>query len=469
MAESRGLGVRDAESGFKRYPKYRDSGVEWLGGIPEHWEVRRLKTIARVRVSNVDKKSVAGQIPVKLCNYVNVYYNDKIADDIDFMSATATAHQVERFTLRGGDVLITKDSEDPSDIAVPAVVTADLPGIVCGYHLAHIRPDPLCDGAYLARAFGSSGLRDQFNIEANGITRFGLTSGAMSDGVFPFPPLGEQRGISEFLDRETEAIDGLVERKQRLIELLREKRSALISHAVTQGLDPDAPKKETGVEWLGAIPAHWDLVELGRTGEFRKGRGGTKLDEKETGIPCVRYGDLYTSHDYFVHRARSCVRPEVSVDYTPIRYGDVLFAASGETAEDIGKSAVNLLRSDAVCGGDIILFSPERECVPEFMGYALGSANATYQKATMGRGFTVVHIYISQLRRLLIPLPPACEQRLIADYLDRETGELDTVIEKIGRVIDRLEEYRSAVISAAVAGRIDVRRARSPVRVQEQA
>ncbi len=464
MTESRGSGVGEVGSGFKRYPKYRDSGVGWLGKIPAHWEVRRLKTIARVLLSNVDKKTVLGQVPVTLCNYVDVYYNDRIAEGIDFMLATATEDQVKRFSLRRGDVLITKDSEDPKDIAVPAVVTEDMPGVVCGYHLAQIRPNAVCDGSYLARAFVAAGVRDQFAIAANGITRFGLTSRAISDSIFPIPPLAEQRAMADFLDRETDRIDGLIQKKERHADLLREKRTSLISRAVTKGLDPDAPMKDTDIKWLGVIPAHWELIELGRTGDFRKGRGRSKLDEKATGIPCVRYGDLYTRHDHFVHRARSYVTPEVASEYTSIGYGDVLFAASGETVDEIGKSAVNLLRSEAVCGGDIILFRSRRDYVPEFMGYAVGSPHAAYQKATMGRGFTVAHIYISQLRQLRIPLPPLREQRKIADYLDRETRKLDTLIEKIGRAIDRLLEYRNAVVSAAVAGTIDVRTVRSPPR-----
>ena len=250
-----GSSVREsavADSGFKRYPEYRDPGLDWLGEIPAHWELRRLKTATKLQISNVDKKTVTDQVPVRLCNYVDVYYNDTIVDDIDFMSASASEDQVARFTLRKGDVLITKDSETPDDIAVPALVAEDLPGVVCGYHLAHIRPSSMFDGSYLARAFASYGLRDQFRVAANGITRFGLTSGAIGDSLFPLPPLVEQRAIAAFLDRRTETIDGLLGSKKRLTELLRaerasliaraihrlmEYRSALISAAVTGGID----------------------------------------------------------------------------------------------------------------------------------------------------------------------------------------------------------------------------------------
>src|SRR5712691_3609373 len=195
---------------FKPYPAYKDSGVEWLGEIPAHWEVRRLKTIASVQLSNVDKKSVEGQESVRLCNYVDVYYNDRITPDLDFMAATATPDQVRRFSLRTGDVLITKDSESWTDIAVPAVVTSDLPDVLCGYHLALVRPGFDCDGAFLARAFSAIGPRDQFQVAANGITRFGLGGDAIRTGLFAIPPTQEQRVIAAFLDRETARIDALV-------------------------------------------------------------------------------------------------------------------------------------------------------------------------------------------------------------------------------------------------------------------
>jgi type I restriction enzyme, S subunit len=127
---------------FNPYPKYKDSGVEWLGQIPEHWEVRRLKTIASIELSNVDKKSIEGQIPVKLCNYLDVYNNEKILQNIPFMKATATEEQVKRLSLKQGDVLVTKDSESWTDIAVPSIVAEPLRGVLCGYHLAMIRPFP---------------------------------------------------------------------------------------------------------------------------------------------------------------------------------------------------------------------------------------------------------------------------------------------------------------------------------------
>jgi len=148
----------------KPYPAYKDSGVVWLGQVPEHWEVGRLRTLVDMRVSNVDKHSKEGQKQVRLCNYVDVYKHDKIRADMDFMQATASDEEIERFHLQPGDVLITKDSEMWNDIAVPALVETSAPDLISGYHLALLRPRHAIQGAFLFRAIQSPALAYQFHI-----------------------------------------------------------------------------------------------------------------------------------------------------------------------------------------------------------------------------------------------------------------------------------------------------------------
>ncbi len=159
---------------YLAYPAYKDSGVEWLGEVPEHWKVKKLKFLATTRPSNVDKKSTPSQIPVSLCNYTDVYYNEEITPRISFMKATATADQINKFSLRQGDIIVTKDSEDPNDIAIPAFVPKDLDGVVCGYHLTMIRSFSENSGAYIKRIFDSAYARSLFATRANGLTRYGL-------------------------------------------------------------------------------------------------------------------------------------------------------------------------------------------------------------------------------------------------------------------------------------------------------
>ena len=208
--------------------------------------------------------------------------------------------------------------------------------------------------------------------------------------------------------------------------------------------------RDSGAEWLDALPEHWDLRQLGLIGSLFKGSGGTKEDEVPEGAPCVRYGDIYTKHQYFIRETRADISEESAANYTPIRYGDILFAGSGETIAEIGKSAVNLIDGTAYCGGDVIVFRPSIEADATFLGYAADCSTSIHQKACMGRGVTVMHIYSQELRHLLLPLPPLDEQRAIAAFLDRETERIDALVAKKRLLIERLKEYRTALITRTV-------------------
>ena len=440
---------------YRPYPAYKDSGVEWLGEIPAHWEVKRLKSFATVQLSNVDKKSAEGQDAVRLSNYVDVYYNERIDNGIDFMPATATTEQIRRFSLRTGDVLITKDSETWTDIAVPAVVSEDLPGVLCGYHLAHIRPDGHCDGRFLSRVFAAVGPRDQYHIAANGITRFGLTGDSIRAGVFAFPPLPEQRAIAAFLDRETAKIDALVAKKERLIELLQEKRTALISHAVTKGLDPDVPLKDSGVEWLGEIPAHWDSKRLKTISRIRYGLGQPPR-ESSKGLPLIRATN--------VTRGRITEKDMVYVDPDDVPIGRDAFLAEGEIivvrsgAYTADSAIIPKAYDGAVTGYDMVV--TVNNALAEFVAVAL---LCTYvrdaQLVISSMRSAQPHLNAEELGTAVILLPPLPEQRAIAAFLDHETAKIDALIAKVQEAIDHLKELRTALISAAVTGKIDVREA----------
>ncbi len=216
----------------------KDSGIEWLRNIPKHWEIKKLKFNASVQFSNVNKKSEEGELAVRLCNYVDVYYNDFITSDLDFMEATASPKEVKKFQLRVGDVIVTKDSEEWNDIAVPAYVASELPNVICGYHLAQIRPDTqVINGKYLFWLLSANCINYQFQIEASGVTRFGLGNYALSNSMVLIPPKKEQDKITDFLDRKTAQIDGQVEREKKSIGLLKEFRTALISEVVTGKID----------------------------------------------------------------------------------------------------------------------------------------------------------------------------------------------------------------------------------------
>lgn len=221
------------------------------------------------------------------------------------------------------------------------------------------------------------------------------------------------------------------------------------------GLKPYPAMKDSGVPWLGEVPERWEVRPVGGMGSLFKGNGGNKGDEVPAGIPCVRYGDLYTRHEFFITKSKAYVSKERSEAYTLIRRGDVLFAASGETEEDIGRSSVNLIEGEARCGGDVLVLRPEIPAVPRYLGYAADSPASRNQKACMGRGFTVVHIYGSQLKRLLLPLPPLPEQAAIVRFLDHADRRIRRYIRAKQKLIKLLEEQKQAIIHRAVTRGLD--------------
>ena len=440
-------------SRYNSYPAYKPSGVEGLGEIPAHWNVRRLKSFAVVQLSNVDKKSTEGQETVRLCNYTDVYYNEHIGPSFEFMPATATRVQVRRFSLRAGDVLITKDSEDWTDIAVPAVVAQDLPGVLCGYHLAHIRSDSSCDGAFLSRALSGNGLRDQYQVSANGITRFGLTGDSIRASLLPLPPLAEQRAIAGFLDRETAKIDSLVAKKERLIGLLQGKRTALISRAVTRGLDPNVPMKDSGVEWLGEIPAHWEVKRLKNVGEAAIGLTYSPADVvgQDDGLLVLRASNISDGRVVYEDNVYvQCSVPEKLVT----RVGDILICSRSGSRALIGKNAkIDCKSSGMTFGAFMTIF---RSIHSDYLHYVCNSALFEFQSGIFVTS-TINQLTLGMLNSFSVPLPPSTEQSIIARFLERETAKIDTLIAKVREAIDRLKELRTSLISAAVTGKIDVR------------
>ncbi|KVQ54241.1 restriction endonuclease subunit S [Burkholderia territorii] len=216
----------------------KPSGIEWLGDVPEHWEVAFLKHIADVRFSGVDKHSHDDETPVRLCNYTDVYKNDRITGDMDLMRATATAAEIARLTLKAGDVILTKDSETPDDIGVPAWVPEDLPGVVCAYHLGLLRPEPArLLGEFLFRAIGSARIAQQFHVLATGVTRFALGKHDVKNAVIALPPVEEQKNICKRIDAECKPLEDAIQRAEDEIKLIREYRDRQIADVVTGQVD----------------------------------------------------------------------------------------------------------------------------------------------------------------------------------------------------------------------------------------
>lgn len=441
---------------FPAYPSYRDSGLEWLGAVPSHWDVRRLKEIAEAFPSNVDKKAYENDEPIRLCNYTDVYYNDKITSGMSFMEATATQEQIDRFSLRSGDVIITKDSESADDIAIAAFVPDDLPGVVCGYHLSMVRARAANSGAFLKRYFDSPFAKANFAVRANGLTRVGLGQYAVDNVPVPCPPIDEQLVIAAFLDRETARIDALIEEQERLIALLKEKRQAVISHAVTKGLDPTAPMKDSGVEWLREVPAHWEVMPLKYLVNLQSGGTPSKerLDFWDGSIPWVSAKDLKSDNleDSQDHISEAAIAGSAA---SLMPAGSVLVLVRG----------MMLARTFPVCRAivpmainqDLKAIEGKAGVSNHFLAWLLrGTAQETLNRLDEA-GHGTKALRMDAWLSMLVPFPAEDEQVAIALHLDKRTEQIDALMEETASAKALLQERRSALISAAVTGKIDVR------------
>ena len=428
--------------------------MEWLGEVPSHWEVLRLKHRCEVFPSNVDKHSRDDEPPVRLCNYTDVYYNERITPDMQFMAATASPEQVARFTLKAGDTIITKDSETADDIAIAAYVPQDLPGVVCGYHLSMVRPKEATAGAFVKRLFDSFYAKARFAVAANGLTRVGLGQYELDNVELPFPPHEEQCAISSFLDRETAKIDALIAEQEKLIALLAEKRQATISHAVTRGLDPDAPMKDSGITWLGSVPKHWPIGSLARIADrvvVGIAEAATHAYQDE-GVAILRSTTIRPGR---IAGEILRIDPSFALDRgsKSLYAGDLVTVRTGNA----GVTAVVPPGLDQCQCFTMLVTTLHQGHSPDFFCYWMNSEAASRYFQLEGWGTAQVNISVPILKALPVAMPPQDEQVDIVSYLDDATTRLQRLSAEASKAVALLRERRSALITAAVTGQIDVR------------
>ena len=421
-----------------------------------------------MRVSNVDKHSNEGEAPVRLCNYVDVYYHDRIRPEMAFMKATATPEEIQRFQLQRHDVLITKDSEAWDDIGVPSLVENGDSDLLSGYHLALLRPHlHLMTGGYLFRALQSPGVAGQLHVSANGVTRYGLSHGGIKATLVPLPPTVEQTAIARFLDHMDRRIQAYIRAKEKLIALLDEYKQALIHQAVTGQIDvrtgkPYGEYKESGVEWLGRVPAHWGVVGLGR-------------------LICLTPGFAFKSEGFT--QVQEDIRLLRGVNIAPgrIRWEDVVRWPIGDVEEF---TEYQLCEGDIVLGMDrpiirtgirvaqisesdtpalllqrVARIRPKSELHPRFAAQILAGQGFYSYLSPIFTGISVPHLSPEQISRFRISLPPANEQTAILDRIKQSATQIDLSISAARQKLGLLAEYRTRLIADVVTGKFDVREA----------
>ena len=409
-----------------------------------------MRTVAEVRVSNVDKHSREDELPVRLCNYVDVYKNDRITQAMSFMNATASWDEIERFRLDPGDVVITKDSETWDDIGVPSLVVESADDLLSGYHLALLRPSKEILGAYLDRVLQSKALAYQFHVRANGVTRYGLTQQGIQSVQIPLPPLPEQRAIVRQLDYVDRRIRRYVSAKRRLIALLEEEKRAVVNRAVTRGLDPNVRLKPSGVEWLGEVPAHW---EVRRAKFFYR-----ETDERSTtGTEEL----MSVSHITGVTPRKKSVTmflAESNAGYKLCRPGDIVINTMWAYMAALGVARQNGLVSPS--------YGVYRPVKTERLNHdyidsllRIEAYRTNYLIRSTGITSSRLRLYPESFLDIPLLCPFRLEQDAIIEDLDRATAGIDAAIARARRQIELVQEYRTRVIADLVTGKLDVREA----------
>jgi len=429
-------------SRFKPYPAYKDSGVEWLEGIPSHWEVKRLKYTARVE---------AGQSPASELVTEGSDGLPFLQGNADFGRVNPVPRQVCNLTPKRaalGDILLSVRAP------VGAMNIADQAyGI--GRGLCAVSPALNTDLGFCFYLLTVT--RRQLEKVATGSTYDAVTTSEVGDLPALLPLHEEQCAIAAFLDHETARIDALVAKKERLIQLLQEIRAALITRGVTEGLDPSAPMKDSGVEWLGEIPAHWDVKRLWHlTPSDRRIMYGIVLPgpNVDDGVPIVKGGDVSPGRLRLDRLSRTTFEIESGYVRSRLRGGDLIFAIRGSIGE---VATVPKELEGANLTQDAARISYAADIHGPWLLYALKSMGVFAQLEAGALGATIRGINIRDLKRASIPVPPLAEQQAIAAFLDGETARIDALVATVRDAIERLKELRTALISAAVTGKIDVR------------
>lgn len=423
---------------FPRYPKYKDSGLEWLGEVPEHWEVKRLKRSLRL----LTEKAVERNNPIALEN---------IEGWTGRFIPTESKYEGEGVAFQAGDILFGKLRP-----YLAKAYRAECSGQAVGdFHV--MRPTVTTDSRFTQYQI----LNREFIAVVDGSTfgsRMPRASWEFVGGMkVTSPPLDEQVCIAAFLDRETAKIDALVAEQRRLMELLKEKRQAVISHAVTKGLNPGVPMKPSGIEWLGEVPAHWEVKSLRRLI-----KDGTSITygivqagpDVEGGIPYIRTSDMAgmaLPKDGYMRTT-----PEIDAAYSrsKVKPNDLVVAIRAS----LGKG---LLVPPFLDGANLTQgtarISPNDDLHPRFLLWAFNSNYCQTSILSVAKGTTFLEITLDALRRIRLAVPPPDEQLTIVDHLDQTTSTFETLVAEAQRTVALLQERRTALISAAVTGQIDVR------------
>ena len=447
---------------FEQYPKYKPSGIDWLGDVPQHWIVKRSDAIVSADRSQLSADDFAGQ---DVFHYSIPVVQDTGTGRVENSDSIASAKQV----IQKPVVLVSKLNPRKATICLarPQEILT-----LCSTEFVVLSADR-CDLGFLQYLSHSELFRQRLDSKVQSVTR--SHQRANPADIYKFwgvwPTLEEQRRITAFLDLETRRIDRLVAKKASLIERLQEKRAALISHAVTRGLPSTVDRdtdtrvnqslKPSGVEWIGEIPEHWTVMKVKFVAKMESGHTPSRGEranwiEDECVIPWVSLNDTkFLKENDFIGDTAVKISEEGMKNSSAhlLPPGVVVFTRDAT----IGLTAITTC--SAAVSQHIIAWVPGPKITAAYLLFSFKAMQQYLESFTFGS--TLKTIGMTDVRKLVIPLPPLSEQVAIAAHLETATKMMDALMRKVEEAIERLQEYRTALITAAVTGKIDVRKATS--------
>lgn len=441
---------------MRRYESYKDSGVEWLGEVPSHWDVKKLKYLAKLSPSKAEiifnHEELCSFIPME-----KLKLNTLVLDEIKQIKSVYSAYTY----FRNEDLLIAKVTPcfENKNFAIAKNLVNSI-----GFGSSEI---------YVLRAYNNLfnkflfyRLQEQ-NFMEIAISKMSGTGGLkrvpsefINNFQLALPPYLEQQKIAQFLDDKTAKIDQAVDLAEKQIALLKEHKQILIQNAVTRGLNPDVPLKDSGVEWIGQVPEHWDIKRFRNLFDFGKGLSITKENLQDKGIPCVNYGEVHSRYGFEVIPERDtlkCVDSKyLAFNNSMLNKGDFVFADTSEDIEGSGNFTYLNSRTRIFAGYHTVITRLKITAIHRYIAYYFDSLSFRNQIRNKVKGVKVFSITQSILKGTFVLLPNLKEQQQIADYLDTQTAKIDQAIALKTAHIEKLKEYKNVLINDVVTGKVQV-------------
>lgn len=446
---------------MKKYDSYKDSGVEWIGEIPSHWTLKKLKFIGNLYSglsgkSGSDFSAEPTSNTKPFINFTNVANNKYIVSD-NFGNVRLDENENQN-KVEKGDLLFLMSSENQEEVGKSALLNSDFGELYLNSFCKGLRiSDSEIYPNFLNYLLNSSILSQIVSLEGRGFTRINLRMEGVQNLPILYPSLNEQTAIANYLDQKTTQIDDLIDKKERLIQLLEEERTAIINQAVTKGLDPTVPMKDSGIEWLGEIPEHWEVTKI-KTVTIKIGsgvtpKGGAEIYES-SGIPLLRSQNIY--FDGFRLENVAYITREIhdSMKNSQVQSGDVLLNITGGS---IGRCYfVKNEFKEANVNQHVCIVRPNERIITEFLYYVLSSTIGQHQIDLCQTGGNREALNFEHLKNFFLCLPKVDEQKNIVQRLKSSLNNFNLTIEKFRKEIELLKEYKTALISEVVTGKVKV-------------